>query len=217
MDTNARILAVMLDALAEVGAPHAVFGGLVAGYYGDARRATADVDMLVSRRFLEPLQAGLERRGYEVRQFPHLLKMYPRGARESKGDLVVQESSDVLRAAFAGATPAEILGLPVSVVRRGALVALKFQAATTPRRRSGDRALDVNDIRGVLEKEFGPEDERLALEIAGMMYARAGADLRSLLDDLRHGRWPKVTRRAGMEAGMLLRRGLSPLRRRSLR
>jgi hypothetical protein len=209
-------LATMLDALAQVGAPHALFGGLVAGYHGKAR-ATGDVDMIVPTRFFGPLQAGLEQRGYDVRHFAYLMKIYRRGEPESVGDFVMLETNPVLRAAFAATAPGEILGLPVSVVRRGVFVALKFEAAVTPKRRPKDRALDVADIRGVLEREFGPEDERLAAEIAGKMHPGAVTDLGALLDDLRNGRWPTVVRRAEMRAALLVRRGLAPLVTRGIR
>lgn len=191
MEKNARTLAALLEALAEVGSPHALIGGLVAGYYGKGR-ATVDVDLLVPKRFMKRLRAALERRGYEVRAFPDMVRMYVPGEPESVGDLVVNEANPVLRAAFAATTPGEILGLPVSVVRRGAFVALKFHAAVSPTRQLGDKIQDVADIVRVLEKEFSLDDERLAVEIAATMYPGAVADLEELIDDVRHGRRPKI-------------------------
>jgi hypothetical protein len=191
MDENRRTLAALLDALAEVGARHALIGGLVAGYYGKGR-ATVDVDLLVPKRFMKRLRAALERRGYEVRAFPDMMRMYVPGEPESVGDVVVQESNPVLRAAFAATTPSTILGLTTSMVRRGAFVALKFHAAVSLTRKLTDKMQDVVDIGRVLEREFGPEDERLATEIAGKMYPGAVADLQELLDDMRHGRRPKI-------------------------
>lgn len=201
----------MLDALAEVGADHALFGGLLAGYYGK-ERATADVDLLVSCPDIQLLQAALERRGYEVRRFPFLLKMYVPGEPESAGDFVVQDSNIVLREAFAAKTPGEILGFPVNVVRRGVFVALKFQAAVTSIRRLRDRTNDLVDIRGVIEKEFGPDDELLATGLAAKMYRGGAADLKALIEDVRHGRWPRIALRAARRSGLLVRRGLAPLR-----
>jgi hypothetical protein len=191
MDKNTRTLAALLDSLTEVGARHALIGGLVAGHYGKGR-ATVDVDLLVPKRFMKRLQAALERRGYEVRTFPDMMRVYVSGEPESVADLVVQEANPVLRAAFAATTPGAILGLPVSVVRRGAFVALKFHAAVSPTRQLMDKMQDVVDIGRVLEKEFGPEDERLAVQIAGKMYPGAVADLEELIDDVRHGRRPKI-------------------------
>lgn len=191
MDKNKRTLAALLDALTEVGARHALIGGLVAGYYGKGR-ATVDVDLLVPKRFMKRLRAALERRGYEVRTFPDMMRMYVPGELESVGELVVQEANPVLRAAFTATTPLTMLGLPVSVVRRGAFVALKFHAALSPTRQMTDKMQDVVDLVRVLEKEFGPEDERLAVEIVGKMYPGAVADFQELLDDVRHGRRPKI-------------------------
>lgn len=191
MEKNARTLAAILDALAEIGARHALIGGLVAGYYGKGR-ATVDVDLLIQKRFAKRLRAALERRGYEVRAFPDMMRMYIPGEPDSVGDLVTQEANPVLRAAFAATAPASILGLSVSMVRRGAFVALKFHAAVSPTRQLMDKMQDVVDIGRVIERELGPDDERLALELAAKMYPGAVAELRELLDDVRHGRRPKI-------------------------
>lgn len=191
MDKNKRTLAALLDALAEVGARHALIGGLVAGYYGKGR-ATVDVNLLVPKRFMKRLQAALERRGYDVRTFPDMIRMYIPGEPESVGDLVMQEAHPVLRAAFTATTPGTILGHHVSVVQRGAFVALKFHAALSLTRQLMDKMQDVVDIGRVVEKEFGPEDERLAVAIVTKMYSGAAADFQELIDDLRHGRRPKI-------------------------
>lgn len=212
MERNARSLAIILEALEDIGAQHALFGGLAASYYG-AARAAKDVDLLLCGSVIKQVQAGLERRGYTMRQFPHVTKMYVPGEPTSIADLVAQETNGVLRAAFAAATPAVILGLPVSIVKRGVFVALKFDAAMT-RRRPKERIRDLADIRAVLAKEFGHEDERLAIEIAGNMYPGAVTDLKSLIDDLRHGRQPRVALRAARRSALLIRHGLAGLSRR---
>ena len=151
MDKNARTLAALLDALAEVGARHALIGGLVAGHYGKGR-ATVAVDLLVPRRSIRRIQAALEKRGYEVRTFPDMIHVYVVGESESSADLVVHEANPVHRAAFGATVPGEILSLPVQVVRRGAFVALKFHAALSPTRQPTDKLQDVVDIARVLEK-----------------------------------------------------------------
>jgi hypothetical protein len=214
VEAHARTLAVLLDTLAEARAPHALFGGLAAGFHGKTR-LTGDVDMIVPRRFVALIQAGLERRGYETRQFTYMMKAFVRGESASVADLVMLEANPVLRSAFAATLPAQILGLPVTVVRSGVFVALKFEAAITPKRPFKDRARDVADIRGVLERTFGPEDEQLALEIARRMRPGAVADLAGLLDDVRRGRWPRVVRHADVQSGLLRRQGAARLLRRS--
>jgi hypothetical protein len=208
MRKNAQTLAVILDTLADVGAQHALFGGVVAGYYGNGR-PTADVDVLVSRCFIKHISARIEQRGYLVREFQHLLKMYVPGELKSAGDIVVQETNSVLSAAFLATAPGLIFGLPVKIVKRGVFVALKFQAATTLRRRLRDRIRDVQDIRQVLEKEFGPQDQQLASDIAAKMYPGAEKQLEGLITDLRYGRWPQAARRAAIHSRLLVRRGIS--------
>lgn len=180
-------------------------GGHASAYFGRGR-ATTDVDLLVSRCFVEKIKAELEQRGYVVAEFRYLLKVYDRGDPTSLCDLVMQETNSVLRAAFLATTPAVILGLPVNVVRRGALVALKFQAATDRRRKSKDKLRDVMDIRAILQNGFGAPDKRLALELAAQMYPRAPADLESLIAALSNGRWPRVVRRTSGGSRWLLRR-----------
>jgi len=191
MDKNTHTLAAMLEALAEVGARHALIGGLVAGYYGKGR-ATVDVDMLVSKRSKQRLQAALEKRGYDVRVSPDMMRLYIPGESEAVGDLVEQEAHPVLHAAFAATAPGVILGIPVRIVRRGAFVALKFHAAVSPTRQATDKAQDVVDIMRVLDKEFNAEDERLAMKIVSKVYPGAKAEFRRLIDDVRHGRRPKI-------------------------
>jgi hypothetical protein len=214
MEKNARTLAAMLATLEEAGAGHALFGGLAASYYG-RERTTTDVDVLIPGRFIKQIQASIERRGYRMRHFSNLAKVHVAGERESACDLLAMETNEVLRAAFATANPAVILGLPVRVVQRGILVALKFEAAATPGRRPKDRMRDALDIRSVLDREFGPLDEQLAIEMARKMYPDAVNDFLALLDDLRRGRPPGVALRAARRSRLLLSHGLARLRRRS--
>jgi len=205
----------MLDALTHVDAPHALFGGLLAEYYG-RRRETSDVDMLVPRSAFEPLKAIFKQRGYAVREFPFLLKIVPRGQREPVGDLVVAESNAVIRTAFALRIPAEIFGMRVSIVPRGAFVALKFEAAVRSKRQWKDRVIDLHDIRNVLHRHFTQQDELLATALAQNMFPGAATQLESVLNDLRMGKWPRVMIRAEMRAGLLRRQGAAAMRRAGL-
>jgi hypothetical protein len=213
MEKHAHTLAVMLDALAQVDAPHAVFGGLLAMLYGNRLR-TGDVDMLVPRSTFGPLKAAFEQRGYEVREFPFLMRIVPRGEPVPVGDFVMAESTAAVWSAFVARTSAHILGQNVSAVPRGEFVALKFEAAVRSRRRlREDRRTDVYDIVGVLERGFGPEDELAAARLAREMFPGAVADLASVLDDLRHGRWPRAVIRAEMRKALLHRQAVIARRR----
>jgi hypothetical protein len=208
MERNRQTLADILDALDEVGAGHALFGGLVARCHG-AERTTADVDVLLARTCVEHVQARLDRRGYLIRPFPHITKIYLPGEPVSVGDLLAFDTNQALRAAFAASEPAVVLGLPARVVKRGAYVALKFEAAAAAKRHPRERARDVADIRAILAKAFGPEDERLAAEIAAKMYSGAVADLASLIEDVRCGHPPRVAIRAARRSALLMRQGLA--------
>jgi len=98
----------------------------------------------------------------------------------------------VLEAAARLAEPADVLGHRVRIVPRGALVALKFQAAISPLRPIEDRYQDVADIGRILTKRFDPEDERTALAVIGLAYPGADVELAALIDDLRNGRTVKI-------------------------
>src|SRR5262249_22289499 len=133
MEQNASTLAIMLDALGQIGAPHAVFGGLLAILYGKRQR-TRDVDMLVPMSSFGRLKAAIEQRGYEVRQHRFRLKVLQRSELRPVGDLVIAESTAALRAAFIARKPAQILGQTVCAIPRGEFVALQFEASVGSRR-----------------------------------------------------------------------------------
>ena len=195
LDARARTLAELSEILAEVGSDHALIGGIAVGYHGRLR-ATVDVDLLVPRSKLAALARSLESRGYVVTQTADMVRVYPPEAdpddAESIADLVAREANPVLQAAARVAEPATVLGHPVRIVPRGALVALKFHAAISTRRAIEDRYQDVADIGRIIARRFDPDDERLALEIAAHAYPEAETGLARLIDDLRHGRAVKI-------------------------
>jgi hypothetical protein len=191
MADNRKTLADLLAALREARATHALVGGLVAGHYGK-RRATVDVDMLIPERAAEKVQAALVRRKYVIQMGEGMMRAYRPRSKEAAADLVWREANPVLEAAAAETVPATILGLPVRIVKRGAFVALKYHAAISPMRRPADKHQDVSDIMEVLDKKFGPADEKLAVRIAEHAYPGGGQNLADMLDDIRHHRTVKV-------------------------
>jgi hypothetical protein len=191
MSNNKRVLVDLLASLEAADSTHTLIGGLAAGYYGK-ERATVDVDMLIPRRAGKVVRAELERRGYEVRVFPDLMRAYRRGRDEAVADLVFREAHPVLKAAAAQIVPATILGLRVNLVKRGAFVALKFHSAISPTRQHMDKYQDVVDIGRVLARSFGPADEKMAVKIADKVFPGGGESLAQMLDDLRHERPVKV-------------------------
>lgn len=191
LEARARTLAELAEIFAEVGADHALIGGIAVGYYA-RKRATEDVDLLVPRGRLDALAAAFTARGYVVVQPRDRVRVYPAGADpaedEALADLVAWEANPELAAAARAAEPATVLGHGVRIVPRGALVALKFHSAVSPRRAVEDRHQDVADIGRIIKKRWEPEDHALALQIASLPYPGAEGELAKLLDDLKHGR-----------------------------
>jgi hypothetical protein len=188
MDQRAQMLAVLSEIFAEVGSDHTLVGGIAVGYHGRLR-ATVDVDVLVPQRKIGRIQKALVARGYVVTRHPGMIRVYEPGAdpkeAEAIADLVEREANPVLRAAALTGEDALVLGQPVKVVARGALVALKFHAAVSRSRRVEDRYQDVADLGRIVRKAFSPEDETLALDIAEHSYPGARKDLQEMLADLR--------------------------------
>lgn len=187
MDDRAYDLQTVLDLLRDVGARYALIGGLAVGYHGH-QRATVDVDMLVPSRFLKRIGKAARGRGFIVREFPpDMIRIYAPDSDEPFVDLVSADANPVLRAAFREVEPAEVLGQSVSVVGRGALIALKFHAAVSPTRAIEDKYQDVADI-GHLIRGSTRGDEGVARRVAALAYPGAGDDLDAMIHDLRHGR-----------------------------
>jgi hypothetical protein len=191
MDERARMMGELKAVLDEVGSEHVLVGGLAAGYHGRVR-ATVDVDLLVPGRKLKQLSQALAARGFELRNFPDMIRVYPPGSNpneaESIANLVSRDANPVPQAAFSATEPAQILGHQVNLIRRGALVALKFHAAVSRERRLGDRYQDLADIERIVVKRFDAEDRALARSIADKMYPGAADELEKLVEDLKNGR-----------------------------
>ena len=191
MLSNAAVLADLLAALEEVGAEYVVVGGLAAGYHGRVR-ATIDVDLLVPKRRLKRLGAAMKARGYTIREFPFMTRVYKDGVDESVADLVALESNPTLRAAAKQGQPVTLLGHAVTMVDRGAFVALKFHAAVSPTRKLEDRYQDLVDIGRVVSRGLDAKDRETALTLADTMYPGARAEMSQMLDDLAAGRPVKL-------------------------
>jgi hypothetical protein len=200
MTNNSHVLADLLAALKEADSEYCLIGGLVAGYHGRLR-ATVDVDMLVPKNRIKRVSAAMKARGYIVREEADMVRVY-RGdgkSRQEEGsphdsvaDLVVREANPTLRAASKACQTATILGHEVTIVQRGAFVAMKFHAAVSPTRKLGDKYQDIVDIERVLSRTFDAKDRALAMQIADTMYPGARDELGRALDDLAAGRPVKL-------------------------
>ena len=150
--------------------------------------------MLVHRRALKPIATAAKRQGFNVLATFDMVRIYPRGGKieDSFADLVAEEANPVLRAAFKETEPAVVLGEHVNVVRRGALVALKFHAAISPTRSMKDKYQDAADIGHIIDKKYSPADARLARQVIAHAYPGAAKDLSEFVDDMKHGRSVKL-------------------------
>src|SRR5262245_14328942 len=77
MADNKKVLADLLEILAEHGDKYALVGGLVAGLYGK-ERSTVDVDMLVPKRAKQRLEAAIASRGYGVKSSEDMVRAFKR-------------------------------------------------------------------------------------------------------------------------------------------
>jgi hypothetical protein len=191
MDDRTEDLRAMLDILRGVGATSVLIGGLAVGFHG-YQRATVDVDMLVPVRFLKRIAAAARERGYVVRTFPGMVRVYPYEGDESIADFVSAEASPVMRAAFREAEDATVLGQSVVVVQRGPLCALKFSAIVSPDRPIEDKYQDIADVGHLIRGGLSPDEEASARRVAALAYPGAGDDFTSLLGDLRAGRAVRI-------------------------
>jgi hypothetical protein len=188
LEERAKTLRELADVLAAVGSDHVLIGGLAVGYHGRPR-ATLDVDLLIPGKKLVDVREALEAKGYEVRPFPGMIRTYRASdPSESVADIVSREANPVLREAARHFESATLLGQPVNVIRRGALVALKFHAVVSPERKLADRYQDLADIGHVLAKRWSVDDALLAGTVAATIDGNARARLERLIDDLSHGR-----------------------------
>lgn len=181
MNDRTHDLQAVLDLLE--GTSYALIGGLAVGYHGH-QRATVDVDMLVPGRSLRRIGAAARALGYVVREFlPDMIRI-----EEPFVDLVSADANPLLQAALKEVEFAEVLGERVSIVTRGALIALKFSAVVSTTRAIEDKYQDIADIGHVIRIGFTRSDETVAHRVADLAYPGAGDDLDDMIDDLRHGR-----------------------------
>jgi hypothetical protein len=189
MDERAGTLQEIDLLLGGVKAERVLIGGLAVGFHG-RERGTKDVDMLVRRRALKPIAAAAKRHGFDVLVTPDMVRVYPKGGsvEDSIADLVAEEANPVLRAAFKATEPAVVLGRSVRIVKRGALVALKFHAAVSTSRSIEDKYQDLADIGRIIAKRYSPTDAGLARQVVAGSYPGADKDLDRLVDDMQRGR-----------------------------
>jgi hypothetical protein len=146
LDESADKVAALRDvarALAGIGAPHALIGGVAVGIRSGVPRATLDTDLAirssVDRRGVAAAlqQAGLVLRG----EFAHSMNF-----RHASGEPVQVVFDPGFDAMIDRAEPLDLGGVRVAVVTTADLIAMKERAAADPERRRSKALRDQADV-----------------------------------------------------------------------
>jgi len=151
-------LAALIDtvrALEEAGVPYALIGGLAVGIHAAVPRATVDIDVAAHHGLgrqaavtaLE--QAGLTKTG----EFRHSVNF-----RHSSGEPVQLAFDPEFDAMIERAERFDISGIPVAVVGKADLIAMKRRAAGDPARRKSKRLRDQADVELLLGDVPDPDE-----------------------------------------------------------
>jgi hypothetical protein len=144
-------LASLLDAaraLSDAGIAHALIGGIAVGIHSEVPRATQDIDFAVaSTAPTETVVAALTAAGFQFAgRLPHRLNLRLPG-----GERVQLAIAPFFDQMIERAETVEVEGVPIRVVTRDDLIAMKGRSASDSRRRPSkalrDRA-DIEMLRG---------------------------------------------------------------------
>ncbi|MCI0586168.1 MAG: nucleotidyl transferase AbiEii/AbiGii toxin family protein [Planctomycetes bacterium] len=191
MAEHGRVIASAVEAFEEVSASYALAGGHAVSLYTKPR-VTVDADFLVAKRDLPRLRRALEKSGHRLRKVGDAIRAFgpgeDPGESEAALELLPAESHPVWKGALDSAVEATYAGTRLRVVRRSALVAMKFAAAVSTDRPREDRHVDLSDLIRLLRSGLSSGEEREAKDLAARAYRGAAADFEKLVDDLRHDR-----------------------------
>ncbi len=135
----------LIALLAQHEIHYCVIGGQAVNAFVDPV-VSLDLDLVVAVDQLEAMEALLAE-SFEVKHFPHRLKVYLAGS-----DVRVQIQTDKRYADFPQrATQQEVLGLPLPVASLADTLQGKIWAALDPDRRGSKRQKDLADIARLIE------------------------------------------------------------------
>ncbi|MBI5477876.1 MAG: nucleotidyl transferase AbiEii/AbiGii toxin family protein [Deltaproteobacteria bacterium] len=170
---------------------HALVGGHAVSFHWKPR-LTVDIDFLVPARALAGLQRALPEHGFAGQRRGEVLRVWNSGADPAVADSVVDfvpaEYNRTQQEALRTALDAVYQDLPVRVVTRPALVALKFLSATSAARAVADKHQDLADLAHLVQQAWSPADAREARRLVELSYPGGGHDLDRLIGDVRAGR-----------------------------
>ncbi len=143
------LLARLLD---ETHTPYAVIGGVALQIHQHEPRTTLDVDLAID-------PAGeIPRVALMAAGFVHTGTLAHSENWRAPGGTPVQISRDPAFApAIADASSLQLEGVPLRVIKPGALIKAKLRAAVDPARRKSKRLQDLADVQALLEQDPGLE------------------------------------------------------------
>jgi hypothetical protein len=138
-----RALVNAVACLREVGSPHALIGGLAVAVHLGHPRAAGDVNLAVrSDSDRERVVAALLGGGFSLHgRFQHSLNFL-----HAQGEPVQLALDPGFDEAIDRADSFPLAGIPIRIVRRDDLIALKERAAADPRRRKSKALRDRSDV-----------------------------------------------------------------------
>jgi hypothetical protein len=169
---------------------YALVGGHAVSYHWKPR-LTVDVDFLVPGRAIAGLERALAGAGFQAQRRGEVLRAWDADADPAIDDPVVDfvpaEYNAAQAEALRTAVKVDYQGIPLRVVTRAALVALKFLSAVSQTRGVADKHQDVADLAHVVEQAWTAEDAREARRLVELFAPAAGAQLAQLVADLLAG------------------------------
>lgn len=148
-------LSAAVRALDQLGADHALIGGVAVGIHSGVPRATLDVDLAVwSSADREAVAVALVQAGFTaVGSHPHSLNF-----RHGSGEPVQLAFDAAFDAMIARAEPIDLGSGTVRLVRRDDLIEMKRRAAADPARRRSKALRDQADVALLLGDVPDPDE-----------------------------------------------------------
>jgi hypothetical protein len=150
-----RALADAVRALEQAGAEYALIGGLAVGVHSGVPRATIDIDLAVcSSAGRDEIDAAMTERGFRrMGIHPHSTNY-----RHGSGEPVQLAFDPAFDAMIERAETIHAGALPVRIVRKDDLIAMKRRAGADPARRRSKALRDQADVELLLGDVPDPDE-----------------------------------------------------------
>jgi len=142
------VLALLVNVLEELKAPHCIIGGLAVNAYAEPV-VSLDVDLVVGESFLDGFCAAAAEHGFSIEHFPNRINL-----KSANSDLRIQLQTDPRYQVFlARAVSRNVLGYALHVAQIEDVLAGKTWAYLDASRRPSKRQKDLADIMRLVEAE----------------------------------------------------------------